>query len=223
MIRTLFGLLICLAACGVDAFRFMGDEETGGAGGPFGGDVGLAPNAVPRLGRRSLGTNPFASRFRFRFGGPRRRFRFHGGGRSKRVRENEMQIDNGHEDPLGLDGVDVPVLGQPLPKIGVPKIVGEKDSAIRRQTPDVIEEAISSKGQDVEWWKDYINEMAKKRLIDELSKLDLSPKFEKALPRYEPPLQKFLSRVATPGYSNLDSLAAYSADPLPYGSYYNGY
>ena len=26
----------------------MGDEETGGAGGPFGGDVGLAPNAVPR-------------------------------------------------------------------------------------------------------------------------------------------------------------------------------
>ena len=73
-----------------------------------------------------------------------------------------MQIDNGHEDPLALDGVD----GLPLKPL--PKIVGEKDSATRRQTPDVIEEALSTKGQDVEWWKDYINEMAKKRLIDEL-------------------------------------------------------
>ena len=48
------------------AFRFYGGGE-GGGGPDFLGEAGL--NAVPRLGRRSLGSNPFggSSRFRFRY------------------------------------------------------------------------------------------------------------------------------------------------------------
>ena len=46
------------------AFRFYGGGE--GTGGPdFLGEAGL--NAVPRLGRRSLGSNPFGGNSRFRF------------------------------------------------------------------------------------------------------------------------------------------------------------
>ena len=84
---ALFITLWWALAASAQAFRFDEGASGGMGGGGLFGDVGLM-NAVPRIGRkRALNTNPFDSRFRFRFNNwiPSQRvgsgagFRFQGG------------------------------------------------------------------------------------------------------------------------------------------------
>jgi hypothetical protein len=185
-----FALFLIGAA---SSFRF--DEGMGGRGHDIFGEAGM--NAVPRLGRRSSPYDAF-------------RFRFNGASSNGR---GQYEIRKRMTEALGLDKAS----NAAAASVGGSKSNGKMEPDMSREEENVEEELDAYLSAD-EYWREYLNDIARRKVIEKLSQVDSSSAFSsphggvKHIPigagsaiikgDYSTPMQRFLDSRMLSGNRN---------------------
>ncbi len=176
-------ILVALAFVGpsATAFRITGEGESADHG--LFGEQGL--NAIPRIGRRSLGENPFENRFRFRFNNMPRQarmgghaaFRFQGGddghGRWQYRRKRLMEAVARDKRTFGKD---VAAAADPIDEeLALLEVAKEQPLMKVATAVDAAKVAEAETDEQMAWyeiadqyWKEYLNDLYRKAALDKI-------------------------------------------------------